>query len=289
MRTPPTSGPDCSNLPTNRSANPCATGWSFAEDCLCMFRNRGSGLHSLLPSGRSHPTQACLPSLLGKMKASSRAQRQVDNAAKPLATATQKQALARILKALKANPERILPLLPLAEGDSMFKKMKADAGLGCWPQQYNKFAQAPKDFMKAVLCEVTPSLDPHVMDKAHKADGNALPQIIVHCFGLDMGWSLPKGALNKAVLKQAVKTRYALLGKHLSQLYTMLGENSKLNFKDQVAGYKLLSENIDKCPSHVFTEVEHISGAKALVISGFALDLFHATRHASTCKEILSP
>ena len=135
------------------------------------------------------------------MKASSRAQRQVDNAAESLATATQKQVLSRIMKALKANPGNILPLLPLAEGDFMLKKMQTDGGLGYWPQQYNKFTQIPKDFLKNVLCELIPNLDNLTLDKVQKAEWNALPQIIVHCFGLDMGWSLPRGGLNKAVFQ----------------------------------------------------------------------------------------
>ena len=200
------------------------------------------------------------------MKASSRAQRQVDNAAESLATATQKQALNRIMKALKANPEKILPLLPLAEGDLMLKKMKTDGDLGYWPQQYNKFTQIPKDFLKNVLCELIPNLDHLILDKVQKADRNALPQIIVHCFGLDMAWSLPKGGLNKAVLKQALKTRYALLGKRLGDLINMLDDEFKLDFKERAAVYKLLPENTKKDPKHVFTEVEHISGAKAYVL-----------------------
>ena len=125
----------------------------------------------------------------------------MDNAAESLATATQKQAFNRIMKALKANPEKILPLLPLAEGDLMLKKMKTDGDLGYWPQQYNKFTQIPKDFLKNVLCELIPNLDNLTLDKVQKAEWNALPQIIVHCFGLDMGWSLPRGGLNKAVFQ----------------------------------------------------------------------------------------
>ena len=200
------------------------------------------------------------------MKASSRAQRQVDNAAESLATATQKQALNRIMKALKANPEKILPLLPLAEGDLMLKKMKTDGDLGYWPQQYNKFTQIPKDFLKNVLCELIPNLDHLILDKVQKADRNALPQILVHCFGLDMAWCLPKGGLNKAVLKQALKTRYVLLGKRLGELINMLDDEFKLDFKERAAVYKLLPENTKKDPKHVFTEVEHISGAKAYVL-----------------------
>ena len=199
------------------------------------------------------------------MKASSRAQRQVDNAAESLATATQKQALNRIMKALKANPEKILPLLPLAEGDLMLKKMKTDGDLGYWPQQFNKFTQIPKDFLKNVLCELIPNLDHLILDKVQKADRNALPQIIVHCFGLDMAWPLPKGGLNKAVLKQALKTRYALLGKRPGDLINMLDDEFKLDFKGRAAVYKLLPENTKKDPKHVFTEVEHISGAEAYV------------------------
>jgi hypothetical protein len=197
------------------------------------------------------------------MKASSRAQRQVDNAAESLATATQKQALNRIIKALKANPEKILPLLPLAEGEAMLKKMKTDADLGYWPQQYNKFTQIPKEFLKNLLCELIPQVDQNILDKVQRADRNAIPQIIAHCFGLDMGWALPKGALNKAVLKKALTTRYSLLGKRLSDLCAMLDDEYKLDFKEKAAVYKLLPENTDKDPTHVYTEVEHISGSKA--------------------------
>ena len=200
------------------------------------------------------------------MKASSRAQRQVDNAAESLATATQKQVLSRIMKALKANPGNILPLLPLAEGDFMLKKMQTDGGLGYWPQQYNKFTQIPKDFLKNVLCELIPNLDNLILDKVHKSGRNAFPQIIGHRFGLDMGWSLPRGGLNKAVLKQALKIRYAILGKRLCDLINMLDDEFKLDFKERAAVYKLLPESTKKDPKHVFTEVKHISGARAYVL-----------------------
>ena len=88
---------------------------------------------------------------------------------------------------MKANLEKILPLLPLAVGEAMRKKMKTDADLGYWPQQYNKFTQIPKDFLKGLLCELIPQINSNILDKVQKADRNAIPQIIVHCFGLDMG------------------------------------------------------------------------------------------------------
>ena len=46
----------------------------------------------------------------------------------------------------------------------------------------------------------------------------------------------------------------------------MLDDEFKLDFMERAAVYKFLPESTKKDPEHVFTEVEHISGAKAYAL-----------------------
>ena len=159
------------------------------------------------------------------------------------------------MKALKEDPEKILPLLRMVEGSTL-KGSRQNVNAEFFHRTYQQFSQISKAYWKQQLAS-SMGVTKDRLDGLDKSDRYIIRKLVQSGYGLAPSWHLPPGSHNKKLLTSLLVKLEADRSQRLKAV--VLSPDNHIDAQKMVV-FKLspVCAESDNPDEHVFSHVVHV-------------------------------